>query len=76
MDFWDDMFPSTTEQQSLLTRHAPNAAASEEGWKDSEEPIRILVVSHGGPIKILLPALIASRGYAGHVNPQGLKIGK
>lgn len=33
-------------------------------------------MSHGGPIKILLPSLISARGYAGHVNPQGLKIGK
>lgn len=79
-NFWEDMFPEKAGQQSLLARQAPedpefqSNGASE--WKDSEEPVRIMLVTHGGPIKTLLPHLISQKGYEGHIKVEGLKIGK
>lgn len=77
--------------ESLIEKHVtliPNGGSggkddpdlvtrSDEEWEDSEEPIRILLVSHGGPIKTLLPLLVSHKHYAGPPpDSKGLKIHK
>lgn len=63
LDFWNSLFPPAGSERShtLLKPHSSNG---ENGWVDTDEPIRILLVSHGGPIKVLIPTLLSLPNYS------------
>jgi len=59
LDFWDALVPPIQRTSSLLPTLSGGSAAQTSPLDGG----RILIVSHGGPIKALVGALVESRGY-------------